>query len=88
MQEQIFKIKNKLGLHARAATLFIQIANLYKAKIKVLKNDQEVDGRSAIGLLSLAAGYDSCIRVIVDGEDENELLKDIKRLIENKFNEE
>jgi phosphocarrier protein len=89
MKERIFEIKNRLGLHARPAAMFVQLCSKYKSKVKVMKEDQEVDGKSIMGLLTLAAGCGNRIRVITNGEDEEELLNELEDLIERKkFDEE
>lgn len=90
MQQRIFLIKNKLGLHARPAALFVQVVSKFNGKVQVIKNGEQVDGKSIMGLLTLAAEYGSKIRVIVDGvqDKENEILDKISELIENKFGEE
>ncbi len=88
MWERTFQIKNKLGLHARPAALFVQVVNKFDGKIQVVRDIEQVDGKSIMGLLTLAAGYGSKIKVIVDGEKEEEILDKIGQLIENKFGEE
>jgi len=88
MRERTFLIKNKLGLHARPAALFVQTVNKFAGKIRVIKNGEEVDGKSIMGLLTLAAGYGSKIKIIVNGDKEDEILDKIGKLIKNKFGEE
>lgn len=82
-----FKIRNVLGLHARAAAQFVKIASRYRSEIKVLKNSQEVDGKSIMGILMLAAAKGSAVRITTEGEDALEALEELGSLIENKFNE-
>lgn len=74
-----------MGLHARAAALFVQSANKYRSRVNVIKNDQEVDGKSIMGLLTLAAEQGSVIQIIAEGEDEKELVSELSSLINNKF---
>ncbi|HCJ66881.1 MAG TPA: phosphocarrier protein HPr [Elusimicrobia bacterium] len=90
MQERNFLIKNKLGLHARPSALFVQTVNKFGGKVQVIKDNEQVDGKSIMGLLTLAAEYGSKIKVIVDGEKEEEdkFLDKIDELIKNKFGEE
>jgi len=88
MQERIYQIKNTLGLHARPAALFVQITSKFQSSIRVSKNDHEVDGKSIMGLLTLAAEQGSSIKIKADGSDENEVLDKINEIVENKFNEE
>jgi len=85
--ERDIEIKNKLGLHARAAAKFVHTAARFKSDIKIRKGDEEVDGKSILGILLLAAGRGSVIRVRADGEDEREALDAIEKLIEAKFDE-
>jgi len=82
-----FKIKNKLGLHARAAALFVQAASRYDSEIFVAKNGQEVNGKSIMGILILAAAQGSEINVKVDGSDADTALSALGELIDNGFGE-
>lgn len=88
MQEKNLKITNKLGLHARPAAMFVKAASKYKSNIKILKNEQEVDGKSIMGLLTLSASEGSEIKIIVDGPDENVAVEELARIVESKFYEE
>ena len=81
------EIKNKLGLHARAAAKLVHVAARFKADIKVRKGDEEVDGKSILGILLLAAGRGSVITVKADGEDEAAAVDAIQELIDRKFDE-
>lgn len=82
-----FKIKNKLGLHARAAALFVQAASRFDSEIFVAKNGQEVNGKSIMGILILAAVQGSEINVKVDGSDADAALSALGELIDNGFGE-
>ena len=81
------EIKNKLGLHARAAAKLVHTAARFKSSIKIRKGDEEVDGKSILGILLLAAGRGSVITVRAEGEDEAEAVDAIERLIDAKFDE-
>ncbi|MBI2988599.1 MAG: HPr family phosphocarrier protein [Deltaproteobacteria bacterium] len=81
------EIKNKLGLHARAAVLLVQTVNRFTAEVKIAKDSQVVDGRSIMGVLTLAATRGSKIRVEAKGEDAEEAMRAIERLVEKKFHE-
>ncbi|MEK6372333.1 MAG: HPr family phosphocarrier protein [Acidobacteriota bacterium] len=81
------EIKNKLGLHARAAAKLVHTAARFKCDIKIRKGDEEVDGKSILGILLLAAGRGSVITVRADGEDEAEAVEAIEKLIDAKFDE-
>jgi phosphocarrier protein len=81
------EIKNKLGLHARAAAKLVHTAARFKSDLKIRKGDEEVDGKSILGILLLAAGRGSTINLKADGEDEREALDAVEKLIEAKFDE-
>lgn len=83
-----FMIKNKLGLHARAASLFVQVASKFVSDIYVAKKDQEVNGKSIMGILILAAPKGSEITVKAVGEDAEKAVDALGELIENRFGEE
>ena len=79
------EIVNRLGLHARAAVLFVQAATQFDAKVTVTKDDQSVDGRSIMGVMMLAAEEGSTIRVRADGSDELAAIEALRGLVDGKF---
>lgn len=81
------EIRNKLGLHARAAAKLVHIAARYRSDIKIRKGEEEVDGKSILGILLLAAGRGSVVTVKADGADEGEALEAVQELIDRKFDE-
>ncbi len=81
------EIKNKLGLHARAAALLVQTANKFAAQVSLSKDGQTADARSIMGLLTLAAARGSKIQVEANGDDAERAVKAIERLIDSRFNE-
>lgn len=83
-----FKLKNKLGLHARAAASFVRIAQKYRADIFIERNGQTVNGKSILGILTLACPLGGMITVRAEGVDAAQALDEIEALIENKFGEE
>lgn len=83
-----FQIKNELGLHARAAAAFVKIANRYRAEIMVSREKVKVNGKSIMGVLMLAAAKGSTISIETEGDDSEEALEALGRLIEDKFGEE
>ena len=87
MTERDIEIKNKLGLHARAAAKLVHTAARSKADVKIRKGDEEVDGKSILGILLLAAGRGSVVTVRADGEDERDALEALQGLIDAKFDE-
>jgi len=88
MIEKNFKIKNKLGLHARPAALLAQTVAKFQSKVSIIKNGQEVEGDSILGIMMLAAEFGSEITVIVNGRDEKEAIEKIEELFAKKFDEE
>lgn len=80
-------IKNKRGLHARAAAKFVALAGSFTSDIDVERNGQTVSGRSIMGLMMLAASTGTEIRVCAQGDDAEEALGAIETLTENKFDE-
>jgi phosphocarrier protein len=82
-----FEIKNRLGLHARAAALLVQTVNQFSADVKVSKDGLEVDARSIMGLLTLGAAKESKIQIVAKGKDAEETMRAIEKLIEKKFYE-
>ena len=84
---RVFKIKNKLGLHARAAAAFVQLSNRFSSDIRLIKDGYEVNGKSILGVLSLAAIKGSDVKVIAIGEDAKDALNQIEKLIESGFGE-
>lgn len=87
MDKREFTIKNRLGLHARAAAQFVQTANRFRSEVKVEKDGLEVNGKSIMGILMLAAPQGSRIAVTVAGEDDEQAMTAIGQLIDNGFGE-
>jgi phosphotransferase system HPr (HPr) family protein len=81
------EIKNKLGVHARAAALLVQTANKFSAQVILSKDGQSTDARSIMGVLTLAAAQGSKIQVEATGDDAERAVKAIEKLIDNRFNE-
>ena len=81
------EIRNKLGLHARAAAKLVHTAARFRSDIKIRKGEEEVDGKSILGILLLAAGRGSLVTVKADGADESEALDAVQELIDRKFDE-
>ncbi len=81
-------IKNRLGLHARAAALFVQTANRFKSDVHVEKDGQRVNGKSIMGVMMLAAAKGSTIVVEASGPDAGDTVKMLEELVEGRFGEE
>jgi len=80
-------IRNKLGLHARAAVKFVNLANRYSSSVKIIKDNTEIDGKSILGILTLAATQGSDVILRVSGKDEEEAVAALAALIKDKFGE-
>lgn len=87
MLEQEFSIVNKLGLHARASALLVKTAIRFSSDIKIIREDVEVNGKSIMGIMMLAAAKGSIIRLKVRGDDEAEAMSTLGELIKNGFGE-
>lgn len=82
-----FQIKNKLGLHARAAAHLVRVLSKFSSDITIKKDGYAVDGKSILGVLSLAAVKGTTIEVIADGKDSKQAYDEINELIEHGFGE-
>ncbi|GMO66948.1 MAG: HPr family phosphocarrier protein [Endomicrobiia bacterium] len=82
MKEKIIIVSNKMGLHARPAAMLVQTTVKYNSTVKILKDDFEVDAKSIMGVMALAAGHGSTLKFVADGPDESEVLTAIKDLFE------
>ena len=88
MSETEVVIANRLGLHARAAARFVHVAYRFKATISVVKEGSRVDGKSILGLLTLAAAKGTRLRLTANGPDEREALAELGELVRKFFGEE
>ncbi len=88
MQKQAVTIVNKLGLHARAAAKFVTLASQFECDIRVGKGSQEINGKSIMGLMMLAASRGSAIDIITSGSDEVEAIARLEELVLQRFGEE
>ncbi len=88
MEIQTFTIRNRLGLHARAAALLVKTANRFASEITIEKDGLEVNGKSIMGILMLAASKGSKITLKANGKDSVEAIQVLGQLIEDKFGEE
>jgi len=81
-------VLNKLGLHARPASLFVKKACEFSSAIHVHKNEHKTDGKSIIGVLMLAASHGSVLKIHAEGEDAEDALNALEQLINSRFGEE
>ena len=87
MTEASVQISNPLGLHARAAARFVHLANRFRSRVTVIKGSSTVDGKSILGLLTLAAAKGTRLRLTADGEDEQQAVAELARLVQDRFGE-
>ncbi len=87
MLEQEYTIVNKLGLHARASALLVKTASKFTSEIKIAREGVEVNGKSIMGIMMLAAGKGTVIKVIVTGDDEVTAMTTLGDLIRDGFGE-
>ncbi len=87
MMKKELMIENKLGLHARAAAQIVKSASGFSSKITLIKDGLEVDGKSIMGIMMLAASKGSSVLVQVNGEDEEQALSGMEKLFKDKFGE-
>ena len=80
-------ITNALGLHARAAARFVHAASAFQSRVRVAKGDQEIDGKSIMGLLLLAAAQGTRVTITADGVDEGDAVSTLRSLVERGFDE-
>ncbi|MEY3481691.1 MAG: hypothetical protein RIQ71_2466 [Verrucomicrobiota bacterium] len=81
-------ILNRYGLHARPAAMFVKTSNRFKSEVWVEKDGEEVNGKSIMGLMMLAAGHGSKLRVSAEGADAEKFLEEIEQLVAKRFHEE
>ena len=87
MQNKTVTIVNKLGLHARAAAKFVTLASSFASDVRLARNGQEVNGKSIMGVMMLAASRGSDITLIVNGDDESQAIDKLSELVEQRFGE-
>jgi len=87
MIRQPITIINKLGLHARAAAKFVRLASQFSSDIKLARSSTEINGKSILGVMMLAAAKGTELELIVDGTDEANAMAALETLIKNKFDE-
>lgn len=80
-------IVNKLGLHARAAAKFVTCAGRFSSEVLLERNGQEVNGKSIMGVMMLAAAKGTTVTLVTDGEDETEAADALEDLVRNRFGE-
>ena len=87
MTSQAVTVVNQLGMHARAAAKFVHLATRYEAKVRVARDRREMDGKSIMGILLLAAARGSTITISADGTDEGDAVDALAALVRSGFGE-
>jgi phosphocarrier protein len=87
MFQRDITVSNKLGLHARAAAKFVQVAGSFSSRIRLSRDGQTVDGKSILGLLTLAAAMGTQLRLEAEGRDAAEAVEALSELVKDKFGE-
>ncbi len=88
IETKTLKLKNKLGMHARAAATFVKLAQQFKADISIERNGQTVAGNSILDILTLGCPYGGQLTIKAEGADASTAIAELEKLIENKFGEE
>ena len=86
-QTREFVVTNTLGIHARPAAMIVRITNKFKAEVFVEKDGEQVNGKSIMGLMMLAAGRDSRVKFLATGADAAAMLAELEALFTRKFDE-
>jgi phosphocarrier protein HPr len=86
--EKEVTIINRLGLHARPAAMFVRIASRFRSEVWVAKEGEQINGKSIMGLMMLAAGQGSKLTIKCEGADAEKVMEELEELIRQKFNEE
>jgi phosphocarrier protein len=85
MTEQLVTIQNRAGVHARPAALIVQTASKFKSHIYLEKDSERINGKSIMGILAMGASFNTVLKIIADGEDEQEAVTALQNLINSKF---
>ncbi len=88
MIEKDIEVMNSLGLHARPASMLVKLTTRFKSEIYVQKDSDRVNGKSIMGIITLAAGKGAKLRFTIEGADAQDAMKQIQELFESKFGEE
>ena len=87
MTEREIVIKNRAGIHARPAALIVQTANQFDSQIYLEKDNDRINSKSIMGIITLGAAYNTTLKILADGSDEAEAVEAIATLFENRFEE-
>ncbi|MDR3191485.1 MAG: HPr family phosphocarrier protein [Treponema sp.] len=87
MTEKMIKVSNRAGIHARPSALLVQTVKNFKSNIYIERGDEKVNAKSILGVITLGAGFGTELKIIAEGEDEQEAVEALVRLFESKFEE-
>lgn len=87
MVEKILTVQNRAGIHARPAAIIAQTANKFQSEVILSREDAEVNAKSIMGVITMAAGYNTTLTLKVEGPDESECASAIQALFDSKFEE-
>ncbi|MBM7555965.1 HPr family phosphocarrier protein [Halanaerobacter jeridensis] len=87
MKEEIIEITNRTGIHARPASLIVQKASEFDAEVLIINDNKEANAKSIMGIMSLGISQSTKITIRIEGSDEEQALKELKKLIEENINE-
>ena len=88
MVERMVTIRNRAGMHARPAALLVKTASIYTSQIFIEKDNERVNGKSIMGVITLGATFNTELKIIAEGPDEEQAVDAIQKLFENRFEEE
>ncbi len=88
MVEKLLTVKNRAGIHARPAAIIAQTANKFNCEITLSRDDTDVNAKSIMGVITMAAGYNTVLTLRTEGSDEKEAAAAIQALFDSKFEEE
>jgi len=88
MTEQKVTVSNRAGIHARPSAILVQKTKNFKSNIYIEKNNDRINAKSIMGIITLGASYGTELKIIADGDDEEDAVETVVRLFESKFEEE
>jgi len=88
MVEKLLTVKNRAGIHARPAAIIAQTANRFECEVTLIHEDITVNAKSIMGVITMAAGYNTVVKLQTEGADEKEAAQALEELFESKFEEE
>lgn len=87
MIEKVYTVSNRLGLHARPASMFVKTTSRFTSHVKIVRDDQEIDGKSIMGILMLAAGPGTELKIVAEGSDEKDVITALDDLFHRRFDD-